>query len=39
VRLPAGVWRDDLGVAHTGPVTLKLTNVPIDRLPHYEKVR
>jgi alpha-glucosidase len=39
VRLPAGVWRDDLGVRHAGPATLTLTNVPLDRLPYYEKVK
>lgn len=37
VRLPPGNWRDDLGQIHAGPVTLKLKNVPIDRLPYYEK--
>lgn len=39
VRLPAGTWRDDLGVRHTGPAVLELKNVPIDRLPYYEKIK
>ena len=39
VRLPSGTWRDDLGVCHTGPITLNLKKVPIDRLPYYEKVK
>ncbi len=38
VVLPKGTWRDDLGVEHVGPTSLKLTAVPIDRLPYYEKV-
>lgn len=39
VVLPPGKWRDDLGAVHSGPVTLQLENVPLDRLPYYEKVR
>ena len=39
VELPAGLWRDDLGVEHAGPATLELANVPIERLPYYEKVQ
>ncbi len=36
VVLPPGTWRDDLGVEHKGPARLKLTAVPLDRLPFYE---
>jgi alpha-glucosidase len=39
VVLPSGVWRDDLGVTHEGPARLCLEEVPLDRLPHYERVR
>ena len=38
VELPAGTWRDDLGETHVGPKTLRLANVPLDRLPRYERV-
>ena len=37
VRLPAGNWKDDLGEVHVGPKTLELTNVPLARLPRYER--
>jgi alpha-glucosidase len=37
VELPAGKWRDDLGETHVGPKTLKLKNVPLARLPRYER--
>ncbi len=39
VALPPGTWRDDLGKEHVGPARLKLTAVPIDRLPYYERVK
>lgn len=38
VYLPKGKWRDDLGKIFKGPRVLKLQNVPIDRLPYYEKI-
>ena len=38
VELPAGRWRDDLGEEHVGPKTLNLQNVPLDRLPRYERI-
>ncbi len=38
VELPAGTWRDDLGAVHQGPATLRLENVPLDRLPRYERL-
>jgi alpha-glucosidase len=38
VALPGGKWRDDLGIEHTGPKTLELKDVPLDRLPYYEKL-
>ena len=36
VELPAGRWRDDLGAVHDGPATLRLSGVPLSRLPRYE---
>ena len=38
VELPAGTWRDDLGAIHEGPATLHLENVPLSRLPRYERL-
>ncbi len=38
VALPPGRWRDDLGAIHEGPATLVLEEVPISRLPHYERL-
>jgi hypothetical protein len=37
VHLPPGAWRDDLGVLHAGPAAIELKQVPIDRLPYFEK--
>lgn len=39
VFLPPGNWRDDLGAVHKGPAKLELKNVPLDRLPFYEKIK
>ena len=39
VWLPSGRWRDDLGEEHVGPKELRLENVPISRLPRYERLR
>ena len=39
VELPAGNWRDDLGTVHEGPKTISLADVPLDRLPRYERLR
>lgn len=38
IELPAGKWKDDLGKIHKGPVRLELKNVPLDRLPYFEKL-
>ena len=38
VKLPAGKWKDDLGNIHQGPTVLKL-DVPIERLPYFEKIK
>ena len=38
VELPAGKWRDDLGTTHVGPKAIQLKDVPLDRLPHYERL-
>ena len=39
VELPAGKWRDDLGEVHDGPKKITLANVPLDRLPRYERLQ
>ena len=38
VRIPAGRWRDDLGETVEGPKTLRLADVPLSRLPRYERI-
>lgn len=38
VELPVGTWRDDLGETHVGPKTLGLKDVPLTRLPRFEKM-
>lgn len=38
VRLPKGLWRDDRGKKFKGPRTIE-TDVPLDRLPIYERLR
>ncbi len=38
VTLPAGTWKDDLGKILKGPTVLQI-NVPIDRLPYYERIK
>ena len=38
VELPAGKWRDDLGQEFVGPKVLQLENVPLARLPRYERI-
>ena len=38
VRLPAGTWRDDLGETHVGPKTFRLADVPMGRLPRFERL-
>ena len=38
VYLPAGRWRDDQGKTWRGPRVLQLRDVPLDRLPYYEKL-
>ena len=38
VYLPKGAWRDDLGKVYRGPQVLELKDVPIDRLPYYERM-
>ena len=37
VRLPVGMWTDDLGKSHVGPKTLELRDVPLTRLPRYRR--
>ena len=38
VELPAGEWRDDLGETHIGPKSLCLSQVPVSRLPRFERL-
>lgn len=38
VKLPKGVWKDDLGKVFKGPKMIK-TRVPINRLPYYTKLK
>ena len=39
VRLPSGVWTDDLGESHTGPKMIELGSVPLARLPRFKRMR
>lgn len=39
VELPRGIWKDDLGAILEGPKKIVLKNVPLSRLPYYEKVK
>lgn len=39
VVLPAGTWRADDGTSSTGPATFTLRNVPLDRLPYFERIQ
>ena len=38
VYLPAGSWRDDLGETIEGPKVLELKDIPVERLPYYERL-
>ena len=38
VYLPAGRWRDDTGKIFKGPKVIKMDNVPLNRLPYYERI-
>lgn len=38
VYLPEGTWRDDLGQMFYGPQVLELTDIPLNRLPYYERI-
>lgn len=38
VRIPKGMWIDDLGEQHIGPKIIK-TAVPIERLPYYKRIQ
>ena len=38
VLLPQGVWKDDTGQEITGPQTIEM-DVPLERLPYYERIR
>ena len=39
VYLPAGRWKDDQGKNWRGPKVLNLTDVPLERLPFFERVK
>ncbi|MBX3252627.1 MAG: glycoside hydrolase [Chitinophagaceae bacterium] len=38
VKLPKGKWKDDRGKTFKGPIDLE-TDVPIERLPYYERLK
>ena len=38
VYLPEGTWRDDLGQEFSGPQVLDLADVPLERLPYFERI-
>ncbi|MDE6450929.1 MAG: glycoside hydrolase family 31 protein, partial [Odoribacter sp.] len=38
VMLPEGVWKDDQGKKYKGPCQIT-TEVPLERLPYYQKLR
>ena len=38
VKLPKGVWKDDLGKTFKGPKVIEV-DVPLDRLPYFEKIK
>lgn len=38
VQLPKGKWKDDQGNVFKGPKTMKI-EVPLDRLPYYERMK
>ena len=38
VVLPKGTWKDDLGKTFRGPKTITV-DVPLDRLPYFEKMK
>ena len=38
VVIPAGEWKDDLGNIVKGPTKIKV-DVPIERLPYFEKIK
>lgn len=38
VKLPKGIWKDDLGKTFKGPREI-VVDVPLERLPYFEKVK
>ena len=38
VILPEGIWKDDQGKTFRGPKTIQI-QVPLDRLPYYERIK
>jgi alpha-glucosidase len=38
VKLPEGRWKDNFGKMHKGGKTITI-NVPLSRLPYFEKVK
>lgn len=37
IKIPKGIWHDDLGNNFKGPITIE-QEVPLDRLPYFERV-
>ena len=38
VKLPKGVWRDDMGKKIRGPKVIEI-GVPLERLPYFERIK
>lgn len=39
VKLPKGLWRDDKGEKHKGGKQYIFNNIPLERLPWFEKIK
>ena len=39
VKLPKGDWKDDTGKKFKGGKTYALNNVPLERIPYFERIK
>lgn len=39
IHIPEGTWLDDLGETIVGPKVLELKDIPLGRLPYYERIQ